>query len=356
MKRSVCLWFGLATMAILSGESSVCAQVVPELPPEIAAKLGQMPGVTAAVGDAESGLTPPQGEAQITFGPDSRAVLSLSDTFSNGLQWQVVFSSPLASENGAVELQTLDRLAAGTKAQFGLDYVLLDPKPGSFADLTEACKSVKAALADKKLEDVPSHCDDRLYGFAYRHGVSRDVLKRVTAAYFGNAYLKKLGVDVAASYDDYDFLDETLAKSSGRRTSAEAGIRASISRVIDSWSLIASLKRQRAYRNDESSLSQICVPIDGTAASRCAEAYLAPPRRIDDTVSSLEWRWQRTDDVAIAIHASYSQKDHVTGVSIPLYFFSNAARTLRGGVKFNWRNDTHDTQTVFFVSSGFDLL
>jgi len=322
------------------------------------------PGKTAPVADADSPLQPRGGKVQISLGQDDKRVtMALSATFGNGVQWQAKFSSPVEKDTEGTSVASLDGLANGSKAELGLSYVWFTPHPGSRQQLDAACRDARQALQQRNDLDKTtaalvdgSDCDDRLYEAAYKYPVDRRVLHSINTAYFGgHPYVYNMGLDVGAGYDSYDFLNTSFAKTSTHKTGYEVGLHASVTNVVSLWSLVASIGRERSYENNTKSLVQICAPVENTPAQHCSQGYASPPLRKDSTVAALEWRWQHSNALALAVSATYRKEDDVLGISIPIYLLSNSDGSLRGGIKLGWRNDTHDTQAGVFISSGFNL-
>jgi hypothetical protein len=101
-----------------------------------------------------------------------------------------------------------------------------------------------------------------------------------------------------------------------------------------------------------------CQPFAGGAASAdfesCTQLPFAAPVRANAFVASAEARWF-FKSFAVSPVVSYDFKEKVLGLQVPIYLVRNSTGDLTGGIRFGWRDDTHDLSTAVFVSKPLSL-
>jgi len=101
-----------------------------------------------------------------------------------------------------------------------------------------------------------------------------------------------------------------------------------------------------------------CQPFAGGAESAnletCEQLPFASPVRTSALVTSGEIRWF-FKKLAVSAVISYDFKEKVLGVQVPAYFVRNSNSDFTGGIRFGWRDDTHDFTTAVFVSKPLSL-
>ena len=95
----------------------------------------------------------------------------------------------------------------------------------------------------------------------------------------------------------------------------------------------------------------------GTAANRrsaltCKNVRVGAPKKTEFDVLTVALR-KKFDLFAVQLDVSRDLENDVTGIHLPVFVSVEKAQNLETGIAFDWKSDTKDIVTSFFVSKPF---
>jgi hypothetical protein len=102
--------------------------------------------------------------------------------------------------------------------------------------------------------------------------------------------------------------------------------------------------------------TELCQPLDGTAALTCDTAILGAPSRRTLNLLDVEWRrFFPRGNIAINPSIAHDFSEEVTAIDVPFYFLSLSTGGLAGGARASWRSDTKEFAVGVFVGTALGL-
>lgn len=157
------------------------------------------------------------------------------------------------------------------------------------------------------------------------------------------------GVSGAVGSEKFDYRDPaTLAELSNTESPWSVGGYLSYMRL--SWKTLFTLRgeHKRIYKLPDPTI-RCRNPADTTT---CLEAPFGAPVAEDLDIVAFEMR-RRMGDFAIAVSGNYDVGKDRMVVDVPVYFVSDNAGGLNGGVRATWDSETHETKVGVFVNKAF---
>ena len=244
------------------------------------------------------------------------------------------FVAPL---QGAEEVNpvSLDGLADGTTAEFGLGYIHWPVRPDPIK-IQELCRAIGREECDDSSFTDPAQRRAYLDAFNF----SRTPVL--------------VGLRVRAGRNEFKWRDKTtLAESVSHHNDW------SVSGTVGFYNprmgfLGGQFDRQDSYRGG--SKTNVCQPLAGTNATTCRDLVLGAPTKTSRSIARIELRrFSRGGKFAINPSWSRDLDEDVSSLQLPIFFLQDGKGGLNGGVTAGWRSDTKAFTLSLFVGASLDL-
>jgi hypothetical protein len=278
-------------------------------------------------GSVDIAATEDVGSIAIVIGPKHR------DDFSLGLS----VSGPLSESTKTAQPLSLDGLANAAKAEFGLHWFVWTGVV-NIAEGKAICKRNvgREDCDDSEIVDPRERMLFLRSQAADKDPITIDVHGEYSRTQF--EYLEPGSFSAAA--DSHS--SRTFSVAVGRYTPA-------LGYVLGGYEFAHSWEAAGAPR-------QICTPLNGTALE-CRTATVGAPSGSDKHILRLAWRrFMFNGRAAIDPVFEWNPKEHLAGVTVPIYGFTKKNEGFAGGVKVGWRSDTDDLTAVVFVGVAIGIL
>lgn len=252
------------------------------------------------------------------------------------LSYSLTASGPLDESTAEATPVTLDGLSNAATVKTGLHWFYWHPMDASRAEKKAFCQQYRK----KDLCDDTDFAGDKrlLKKFLELHGADKDPILFDVEGGVGRAAFKYLTPgDLSATEDNHT--DWSVGFSLGRYTPTVGYYR-------------VTYEFERAWQA-AGRARQLCSPLSsGASTLECKSSIIGSPSRTTLQLSRIELRhFFKGGNAAINPIVSRDFEAGVTGVTVPVYFFSQANGGLAGGGRVSWRSDTKDLSFVVFVGA-----
>jgi len=291
------------------------------------------------------GLAVPTSALQILLdATNDKKVGTVAIGWKNGQQSHLLLtlSGPVDESSGEATPASLDGLANGSQAK--LSFNRLNWRgPSGLEQL-----ALRDDVCPKLIAKYGGECDTNN---AKIPALEREALADLLHL---NDIPWLIGGDVSVGRSGFKFLEpDTLAAQSWSKESFSATGRVGLY-VPALGFVFGSYSYKRGY-SAAGPASNICQPLPNTNATKCQTAVIGEPTEKKRHVASLEVRKFFAGPVATTPSFQFDLENDVRIVDVPIYFMRTAG-SLTGGIRFNWRSDTKETQAVVFIGTAIGLL
>jgi hypothetical protein len=364
------------------------------------AGIAQIPETPVAASDFASGhgsgpvgqsIPPKGGHATVDLAATSDTKtasialnIDLSPTTSDAVKsLSITAQTPFGQGQDYQNLATLDGLTKATS--IGLQYTLLTIRSTSNATMIttpryqDTCQALVRELvaADPTVKInpdwlEPNGCNAR--GVLTLVQANGNLGDQKTALIEALDTLRQTGIPTIDSlwllsangkvgYEQHSFFDgATLAKDTRDRTPFQLGVAGTYVFKGGVNSLTLSYNYQRAYKDGApGGQTQTLCPPTGSPVLKCVSGYINAPVETEKDLIGLDYRYISPPGafpIPIGVNPAftYDARSGVYGVQVPIYIVVNKAKSLTGGVRYDWTSDKHQSIVGVFVASAFCVL
>lgn len=168
------------------------------------------------------------------------------------------------------------------------------------------------------------------------------------------------GLTAAAGRDEVSYVDpDDLSKSKTQRSSPTSlGLTLLLSPAKEGQMHDLRIERQRAVDDAPSKITCPVPAAGSTAPTTCLQGRVGVPTQSWSTVSSYEYRRQRSG-LDFAVKLTYDREQRLADVVVPFYLFKSGDEDDKGkrnaGISIAWGNKDRGTTIAVFVGAPFAL-
>lgn len=270
---------------------------------------------------------------------------------------------PIGKDAVEADLVTLDGLENFVTASLGITYSRWPYSP------TTAIHNARSELCTEYAEvnglsyDPETHnCTEQYFDPQKPRGA--ELRDRFELLSWGTKSIRLLGAEASYGQAGFKYLDpESLEKAEtteyGNSVRLYVGLlklRPSRGGLTRSDILVfAGYRREESYVAGEK--TEFCTPLGDAGAERCDSVVLGAPSRKEKDLAFLELRRFFFGQLPIGVSPRlvYDFEEEVTAVELPVYFLTEAAGGLIGGVKVVWNSDSDEVSLGAFVGKKLDF-
>jgi hypothetical protein len=295
----------------------------------------------------------------------TRALTSSSPERNRSLL-KLSLKGPIGKDATEAELVTLDGLENFVTASLGYTYTLWPSPNGSLDESTYAKQSAlcaEYARVNRKPYDSEEHdCTEQFFDPKKPRGA--ELKDRFELLAWGTKPIQLFGVEASYGQAVFQYLNpENLEKGESTEYANAVSLYAGLLQLRTSKEgrarsdvlVFAGYRREETYTAGEA--TELCTPLGETGAERCDDVVLGGPSRKERDLAFIELRRFFFGEVPIGVspRLTYDFEEDITGVELPIYFLTDAAGGLIGGVRAAWTSESDEVSLAAFVGKKLDF-
>jgi hypothetical protein len=309
----------------------------------------------------------------INAGADSSSVSLLagrswealsSEKFSTN-EFSLKFTAPINKSTKSGSFLTNTVLADSLSAEISYARTIgkEPPLPTSRDERKEIVERARKRCVDAAAtEDIKKRCAGMTAAELAKDYMTNAEKRKIRDNAFLDTSIWRYGLSASIGYEEFDYKDAaTFEELDTTKTPYSAGIFAGVAPDDRAIYYGAGYQYKVTYQDADEQI--LCMPSMMGANIECFEDSFSEPERNVDSVLYALARLQSSFSlgkgepipVGVEFRVGYDIEDEVTGVSLPVYFYTDSESSLRGGIKTEWQEDEDEVELSLFIASSFDL-